>query len=272
MTLLLITGLTVFHLPHHAWLISGGVFLFAIVAVYIYFLADRVRMKRNEREKQTLLQESLRLQIFALQAQMRPHFIFNAINSIQSYILNQDVDRALHYLSLLAKLIRKTMENTERELIPLSEELEIVQHFLEIEKMRFDGLLEYRIEVATDSPIGTSYIPPLILQPFVDMAILHGIRQKDDNGLLTLRVERPYDHTLVITVTDNGPGWKNKLGIQEPQKQPGVLGYHFLTDRLDLLNRLNNTDVFNVKIEDLSDAAGRITGTVVKLCYLIKEG
>ena len=272
MILLLITGLTVFHLPHHAWLISGGVFLFAVVAVYLYFLADRVRLRRHEKEKQILLQESLRLQIFALQAQMRPHFIFNAINSIQSYILNQDVDRALHYLSLLAKLIRKTMENTERELIPLSEELELVRHFLEIEKMRFDGLLDYHIDVATDSPIATSYIPPLILQPFVDMAILNGIRQMDDNGLLTLRVERPYDHTLVITVTDNGPGWKNKLGIDEPQTKPGALGFQFLKERLELLNRLNNTNVFDVKIEDMTDENGQITGTTVKLSYLLREG
>jgi sensor histidine kinase YesM len=267
-----ITGLTVFHLPHHAWLISGGVFLLSLTII-IYNQKQRIRrIRREEQQKRVLLQESLRLQIFELQAQMRPHFIFNAINSIQSYILNQDVDRALHYLSLFSKLIRKTLENADRELIPLSEELEIVQHFLEIEKMRFDGLLDYKIEISPEVLMVTGHIPPMILQPFIDMSIRHGIRQRDQGGVLNLKVDKPYEHTLTITITDNGPGWKSKLSEQPSHKEPGPLSFRLLSDRIALLNRLNHTDAFKVEVEDIFSESGQNCGTCVKLRYLVKEG
>lgn len=267
-----ITGLTVFHLPHHAWLISGGVFLLALLTIWYLYKRNVALIRKEEQQKRVLLQESLRLQIFELQAQMRPHFIFNAINSIQSYILNQDVDRSLHYLSLFSKLIRRTLENADKELIPLAEELEIVQHFLEIEKMRFEGLLEYSIHISEGTDIETNHIPPMILQPFLDMAIRHGIRQKEKDGLLTVGVDRFRDHTVTITITDNGPGWKQLLTCDPPAQEPGPKSFLLLSQRIALLNRLHNTTAFNVDINDIMSPDNHCSGTSIRLRYLIKEG
>jgi LytS/YehU family sensor histidine kinase len=267
-----ITGLTVFHLPHHAWLISGGVFLLALLTIWYLYKRDIARILKEEQQKRVLLQESLRLQIFELQAQMRPHFIFNAINSIQSYILSQDVDRSLHYLSLLSKLIRKTLENADRELIPLAEELEIVKHFLEIEKMRFDGLLEYDIDISGEIDIETSQIPPMILQPFLDLAIRHGIRQKEKDGLLTVGVDSFHDHTVTITITDNGPGWKQMLTCDPPPQEPGPKSFQLLSQRIALLNLFHNTTAFNVDISDIMSPGNHCSGTCIRLRYLIIEG
>jgi LytS/YehU family sensor histidine kinase len=267
-----ITGLTVFHLPHHAWLISGGVFLLTLILLWYNNKRNIARARKEEQQKRVLLQESLRLRIFELQAQMRPHFIFNAINSIQSYILNQDVDRSLHYLSLFSKLIRRTLENADRELIPLAEELEIVKHFLEIEKMRFDGLLDYNIEISPGADLETSHIPPMILQPFIDMAIRHGIRQKEKEGFLNLMVDRPYDHKISITITDNGPGWKRLLSSDSPPPEPGPKSFLLLSQRIALLNQLNNTNAFHVEINDCQNPGGEPSGTSIRLSYLVREG
>jgi len=267
-----ITGLTVFQLPHHAWLISGGVFLFVLVLVWFHYSRILARIKKEEQQKRLMLQESLRLQILELQAQVRPHFIFNAINSIQSYILNQDVDRAIHYLSLFSKLIRRTMENADRELIPVSEELEIVRHFLEIEKMRFEGLLDYKIELPEEQSLSTCQIPPMILQPFIDMAIRKGIRQRDDNGLLTVSVETSSEKILRIRIRDNGPGWEQSLLEKSRHEDSNSLNYRILCDRIKLLNEVNKTRVFDVDVKDLRGSREDILGTEVVLSYQVKEG
>lgn len=238
---------------------------------YHYKLKIRNILK-EEQQKRNLLQESLRLQIFELQAQMRPHFIFNAINSIQSYILNQDIDRSLHYLSMFSKLIRRTLENADREMITLAEELEIVRHFLEIEKMRFDGLLDYVIEIAPDADIEICQIPPMILQPFIDIAIRHGIRQKENEGFLKLRVETPADHMVTITITDNGSGWAKMLSSEPPPPEPGQRSYSLLSQRIALLNQLHRTDAFIVDIHDIMDGRGVCSGTSVRVRYLCKKG
>jgi len=218
------------------------------------------------------MEESLRLQIFELQAQMRPHFIFNVINSIQGFILNEDVDTSLHYLSLLSKLIRKTLENADRELVPIAEEVEIIMNFLEIERMRFDGALDYNLEIDPGVDLQSTFIPPMILQPYIDMSLRQGIRHRDQGGVMNISIDSNQDHILTVTITDNGPGWKTLIFSTPPPPEPGLNAYKLLSDRIKLLNKLNNTDAFSVLIEDLLDENNKATGTSIVIRYLLTEG
>lgn len=261
-----------FLLPDHAWLVSGSIFV-AVVILLLVFHKYRVELiRKEEQQKRVLLEESLRLHIFELQAQMRPHFIFNAINSIQSYILNQDIDQSLHYISLFSKLIRRTLESAGQQLVPLTEELDGVTQFLEIEKMRFSGLLDYSLDVSSVAQPETIHIPPMILQPFIDIAIRQGLRQKLTAGFIKVELHSSNEHTLMVTITDNGPGWKKRIDKDPPPPEPGPESLKLLASRIDLLNSLNNTNVFKLQITDLYEPNGDCSGTVIRLSYFVRKG
>jgi sensor histidine kinase YesM len=243
------------------------VVVLVIVGLIMIAFNHRIKkIKRKENEKRKILQEAADMEMTALQSQMNPHFIFNAINSIQSYILNNDIDQALHYLTLFSRLIRKTLENATKELIPLIEELEYIRFYLEIEKMRFDDLFNYELVVSPEVSFETALIPPMIIQPFIENAIKHGIMNKGDNGLLKIEFSTPDESLLKCIIEDNGVGRVKSAEIEERTRRSHTSkGMKLVKSRLNSFNLRYKTDKFRLHIYDLADETGIATGTRVEV-------
>ncbi len=201
----------------------------------------------------------------AIRAQMNPHFIFNAINSIQNHILKNDSRTAQDYLAKFARLIRSVLENSKSENIPLVQEIETLQLYIELEQMRAHGRFTCRIEVEPALPVYEVLIPPLLLQPFVENAILHGLWPlQDASGVIEIRI-RKRNEMLECVIEDNGVGRKASLWMKKhTEATHKSMGLSLTEERIKALNTFNNS-VANLTIEDKVDTNGKPCGTLVTL-------
>jgi len=140
----------------------------------------------------------------ALQAQMNPHFIFNCLNSIQRFIMDNDKVQAMEYLSKFAVLIRQSLNASNQNKISLDEEISMLRNYLELEKLRFKNKFEFKINISEQVIPEEIKLPPLLVQPYVENAVVHGMKEKESEGLIIISFERITDNQLEITVTDNG--------------------------------------------------------------------
>ncbi|CCH56469.1 Sensor protein lytS [Fibrisoma limi BUZ 3] len=201
----------------------------------------------------------------ALRAQMNPHFIFNCLNSIKLYTLENDAERASEYLTKFSRLIRLVLENSRSELVTLHNELEALRLYIELEAMRFKHKLQYSIQV--DPAVDQQYlrIPPLLLQPYVENAIWHGLMHKPEGGIITIEIEQPHESLLHIEITDDGIGRQRAAELKS--KSAGKhksFGMQVTADRIRMINQLYNMQT-QARIEDLVDSFGEACGTRVTL-------
>ena len=200
--------------------------------VYLFY-RNRIRTIRQE-------QEVVKLQQSALQAQMNPHFIFNCLNSIQSYINQNDKNKANLYLVSFARLVRGCLSASREKKIPLDQELGILENYLELEKMRFKDAFNYSIQVDENINKFDTAVPPMMVQPFVENAILHGLSSERNDGLIEIHFTK-VDNELQILVRDNGQGirknGRQKLNSQNPLKDKYYksVGITITKKRLELL-------------------------------------
>jgi sensor histidine kinase YesM len=181
-------------------------------------------------------------EMVALRAQMNPHFIFNCLNSIKLYTLQNDSEQASAYLTKFARLIRLVLENSRAELVTLRNELEALQLYIELEAMRFKNKVSFNIEVFPD--IDTQYfkIPPLLLQPFVENAIWHGLMHKPQGGKVSISITQPSENLLHIEIIDNGIGRAKAAELKS--KSAGKrksFGMQVTADRIRMINQLYDT-------------------------------
>ncbi len=231
------------------------------VSLLFGFYRKRIRaIKLKEKEKAELANKLLETRLEALRAQMNPHFTFNAINSIQNFIIDNDTTQALHYLGEFSKLIRQTLENATEKLMPLQTEISFLNSYIAVQKMRFDTI---KTSLSIDSTIDkyNTQIPPLIVQPFVENAFEHAFENAnaDENKIeISFKLE---DHLLICNIKDNGKGFNkgdsHSLHQSKGQKLTG--------DRLALFNREYNTDEFKFEIINLSSVDPNQKGTLVTL-------
>ena len=201
----------------------------------------------------------------ALRAQMNPHFIFNCLNSIKLYTLDNEADRASDYLTKFSRLIRLVLENSRSELVSLQNELEALQLYSDLEAMRFKHKLQFRIQVAPEIDQRYVCIPPLLLQPYVENAIWHGLMHKPDGGTVSVEVSQPQDNLLHIEITDDGVGRERAAELKS--KSAGThksFGMQVTADRLRMINQLYNTHT-QAQVVDLIDSFGEACGTRVVL-------
>jgi ligand-binding sensor domain-containing protein len=167
----------------------------------------KMQLERAERERQLaeLKQKSTELEMQALRAQMNPHFIFNSLNSINRFILQNNKAQASEYLTKFSRLVRLILQNSQASLIPLESELESLELYLNLESVRFNHHFSYEISVPKDLDISALQVPPLILQPYVENAIWHGLMHKEEKGDLRINVTEE-DDFLCFTISDNGIG------------------------------------------------------------------
>ena len=236
--------------------------LLAVIAVMIYFV---VRNIMNTHQKRLQLQRQIYLaEQKAMLSQMNPHFIFNSLNSIQNFILENDHANANVYLVIFSSLIRKILDASKKNFISLKDEIDIIKLYLELEKFRFQDRFEYALNIEQNIYPGAITIPSMILQPYLENAIWHGIMPKTGKGLITLDVTRSKPGYLKISITDNGIGRKKAGEIGSKRKHHKPTGLKNVEDRLKLLNELNKTSM-SVKIIDLVDEAGNGIGTQVEI-------
>jgi LytS/YehU family sensor histidine kinase len=229
----------------------------------------RARAEGERRKAQAILmntqQKMTEVEMQALRAQMNPHFIFNCLNSINRYIVKSDQTTASLYLTKFAKLIRLILDNSNSKNVTLTNELEALKLYIEMEALRFDKKFTYEVKVENKLGSDTVELPPLIIQPYVENAIWHGLLHKESNGHLSVRVSMNGDSMLECTIEDNGVGRdKAKELRSKSATSRKSLGMQLTENRLSLLNKHAELNA-SVEIIDLKNGHGEAAGTKVIL-------
>jgi len=244
-------------------LIYGSITLGILFIIYALLLIRQNKI----RTKQLILE----LEQKQLRAQMNPHFIFNCLNSIEHFMVHNDVLNANKYLTDFASLIRKTLDISDNRSISLLKETEYLENYLLLEQMRFENKFSYEIKFASDIDMAAIEIPTMIIQPFAENAIGHGLRYiEGNNGRLIIRFYSE-GNNIVCEIDDNGIGREKSRELKS--KAHLVYKSHGMDltqKRLDLISKLTNSD-FNVTIIDKKDSSGKPNGTLVRIKFPIQS-
>jgi len=220
------------------------------------------RLKEQEMQNLKMMSHLKEAELKFLQSQINPHFLFNSLNSIQSFIVNNDINNAIYYLSKFSQLMRRTLANSRESYVPLRDEMQALQLYVEIEKLRFNDKFEYQITIDPEIDEGFVEIPPMIIQPYVENAIIHGLMHKTEKGnlLIDLRLE---GDNILFTIEDNGVGRERAAEIR---RESGIerksRGMMITGERLEILNQYTK-DTYTVNVVDLFDEKGQAAGTRV---------
>lgn len=249
-------------------------FFALLVFIILFSIAQRFRVlnKKHEKEKNVLAikQQISDLERKSLRLQMNPHFIFNSLNSIQSFVVSKNSDKAVHYLAKFSKLMRMILQNSREAYTALSEEIEMLRYYIEMEKLRFDNKFDYKISV--DEKIDSDFIgiPPMIIQPYIENSIIHGLINKTGKGMIKLdfRIE---NNSILCTIEDNGVGREMAMKIKE---ESGLIressGMRITSERLEVLSKEKN-EKFSVNVIDMKNEKGEATGTRIELKIIYEE-
>lgn len=255
--------------PHFAqtnWFKITLVFLFLLIVYFIY--QNRINaIKKREQLKTSFNKQIAELESKALRSQMNPHFVFNSLNSIQNYIVKNDTESSTKYLSKFAKLTRLIFDHSQQQFITLQQEINALKTYVELEQFRFKNKFKFIIHLDKEIDEKSIEIPPLIIQPFIENAIWHGIMHKeteDENyiGEIRLNIELKEDY-LEIIITDNGIGRLKSAEIKKTSTSDHQSsGMRLTKERLNILN-LNKKLEITCNVIDLYDINGLATGTQV---------
>ncbi len=248
-------------------LIMGDIQYFmigVIIEIFIFGMGLGILMKRREDERSALNKEMEKVKMRALQTQMNPHFIFNSLNSIRSYMIKNETKEASGYLAKFSRLIRQILEYSTEEFITLKEELQILSLYVQIEQLRFRDEFGFIIEVDNSINEEELVVPPLIVQPFLENAIWHGLMQKQGEKRIELSV-KDSGKKLRIILRDNGIGREEaNRGNDGKPKETRSMAIDLTTQRIEMLDEKDHTQE-KVTIIDLYDESRKPTGTEVRL-------
>ena len=230
----------------------------------------KLKQLESENKHVELQKQAAELEMQALRAQMNPHFIFNCLSSINRFILKNETKIASNYLTRFSRLIRMVLINSQKPLVALADELQMLGLYLEMERLRFKNSFDYGITFLNAIDGDNFFIPPLLLQPFCENAIWHGLMPKEGHGRLDI-VLSMQDNILNCTITDNGVGREKaeELNSKTAEKEKSM-GLKITTERLALLNREKGLQTY-YEIEDLKDENGNAAGTKVIVKISFKE-
>jgi tetratricopeptide (TPR) repeat protein len=244
-------------------ILVGGILSILLLA---FILFRNIMLKRknenllNGKTQSDLQHKATALEMQALRAQMNPHFIFNCLNSINSFVLKNETEAASDYLTKFSRLIRMVLTNSNKTFVTLEDELDMLKLYMDMERLRFKNSFDYHIKFVHPIYADTIFIPPLLLQPFVENAIWHGLMHKEGQGNLDIELSIE-NNTLTCVITDNGIGREKAAALKsksaENQKS---FGLHITNERLALLNR-NMDDQASFNFEDITDDEGNAEGT-----------
>jgi ligand-binding sensor domain-containing protein len=238
----------------------------------IYLRISNIRKKHDVEKKMLSIEKQIfELEQKALRLQMNPHFIFNSLNAIQNFVLSNDTDRAVNYLAKFSHLMRMILANSTASHIPLKDEMKALAYYMDLEKLRFDNKFSYEVNI--DPAIDEEFIeiPPMIIQPYVENAIIHGLVNSPKKGLLQIWLKLEERGILHCIIQDNGIGREKAIEIRSKsgiKRQPK--GMIITQERLQILSRQNRKDSV-VKVTDLTNEKGEPAGTRIELEIHYKE-
>ncbi len=241
----------------------------AITVLVLYLFRRRIAVIKH---KALINQQMAELKGQALRAQMNPHFIFNSLNAIQELIVTENYPASYHYLSKFSKLLRMVLNMSEKNFIPLSSEIEMCQLYIELESLRFKHSFQYTIHVDEGIDAETTLFPSLLVQPFIENAVWHGLLQKKGEKKLAVNFEE-INGNLVCTIRDNGIGREKALAIKMQKIGAKYLeskGTELAQQRVENLKAagVNNA---TITITDCKGEDGNATGTEVRIAISSPE-
>jgi hypothetical protein len=230
--------------------VIAGILSCASLGFVVFFI---LHIKQKQRAEEELAKKTkLQLELKTIYAQLNPHFIFNALNSIQGLINKRDMEGANSYLTDFAKLMRASLNNSVKEQNSVNEEIAILATYLKLEQLRFG--FKYKIEVDDTINVYETEIPALLLQPLVENAIKHGVSGLHEKGMVNINFSKENNHLTVI-ITDNGKGFAGQVNNNG-------FGLKLTNDRIKLQNELNKTQMISLSIKD-----GIPTGTQIEIIF-----
>jgi tetratricopeptide (TPR) repeat protein len=223
---------------------------------------ERAEKKQKEAEFERRMSDAA---LNSLRSQMNPHFIFNCLNSIKLYALENKAEEATEYLGKFSGLMRLVLENSKTDRITLQKEIETLQLYLEMEVMRFKEKLSYEIQVADTVDKDYLELPPMLIQPYVENAIWHGLMPKEEGGKVTLHFTCLNDNCLEVVVSDNGVGRAKAAELKSKSAQAHKsFGMSITHQRIELMNQLYQTNM-SVSVSNKHDERGTPTGTEIRI-------
>jgi sensor histidine kinase YesM len=222
--------------------------------------------ERVARLKSKFEEEIHQLHLVSLQSQMNPHFIFNALNSIKVFLIDNEKEKAVYYLNKFSKLIRHILESSRVEKISLEEELNVLKLYVNIENIRFEEKINFTIKNPENINLNNIVLPPMILQPFIENAIWHGLMLNNGKKYIDLKLSK-VNHTVVLKIRDNGIGReKSKENIGRKSFQKKSIGLKINQERLNHFNQKYGFDYF-FKINDLKNEQEHAMGTEIEFVF-----
>ncbi|MBS1918406.1 MAG: histidine kinase [Bacteroidetes bacterium] len=246
--------------------------LFLLCSYIIWHLVNnRIRViQKREKDRSDTITKIAELEQMALKSQMNPHFIFNCLNSIQHYVIDRDILGANDFISKFSRLIRSTLDNSSKPTINLEDEIDYLVIYMELEQRRFENKFSFKI-ITENINKQEYYIPPMILQPYVENAIRHGVRYRnDDKGEIIIKIIKD-QHTLSVNISDNGIGrrlsheYKSKIPIEYQSK-----GMELTAKRIEMFNKTHSPAI-KILINDLENELHEGLGTEVIISFPLEH-
>jgi sensor histidine kinase YesM len=246
------------------WWFRSAMVLATLALIYAFYHI-RINAIRKEARLTTAFNKRLAdVELTALRAQMNPHFLFNALNSIRHHVLNSRPEEADRYLSKFARLIRLILDHSDQRTVPLADELQALRLYLELEASRFDDKFSFHIQVDPSIDASTTMIPPMLIQPYLENAIWHGLMQKSEGGELVLRIGREGDR-LRIEVEDDGIGRAKAAEIKSRSAlKKRSMGMSITQQRLAMIEKQQGIRC-DLQVQDLVLPDGEPGGTRITL-------
>ncbi|MEZ4855574.1 MAG: histidine kinase [Gelidibacter sp.] len=233
----------------------GGLLLLLVTGYFMFKYIKEQKLANNL------------LALKSLRSQMNPHFIFNALNSVNSFIASNDERTANKYLSDFSQLMRAVLENSEEDFIPLKKELELLELYTKLEHFRFKDKFDYNIKVDDTINLDEFQIPPMLLQPYIENAVWHGLRYKTEKGHLEIDITQKNKAEITISITDDGIGRQRSKALKtEHQKKQNSKGMGNIKKRVAILNKMykDKVDVFVDDFQNNNDAGTKVVVTLKK--------
>ena len=248
----------------HGQQLLFAVLIALLISGIVFLIYSRIHLKKTL----TLQKELAEYEQKALHLQMNPHFVFNCLGSISSFILQNGTDQAIKYLSKFSKLMRLTLEYSKESLIPIDREIESLENYLELEQLRFNHKFDFTITKSNDIEDDVA-LPPLLLQPFVENAIIHGLIPRKETGKIDIDFSLG-TRSLVCTIIDNGIGFDTSQELKKNLlKVHKSMALDITRKRLEMMEAFTSK-TSHVDIDEMKDSEGKTTGTKVVLVLPIQ--
>jgi sensor histidine kinase YesM len=257
-----------FEIKKPFWLKPLFLIGFSLILLLLLYLFYKFQIRKIEKRNQ-LLFEKVNLEknlnqskLKAIKSQMNPHFFYNALNTIQSFILSNDKKQAINYLSKFSNLTRTILEMTEKETISIAEEVKTLGLYLDIEKARFEEDFTYKIDIDTAIDAENNKIPTMLLQPYVENAVKHGLLHKQGEKRVTISFKKEAEH-LIVSIEDNGIGRQKSAELNAIKNKNHIsFATEAIQNRVNLLNQYNQKNI-SIQYIDKTNLGNQSTGTIV---------